>query len=166
MKSLYSKKTRRKRNNIRKSRPTSSTKKNSNYLRKLKIDEEMSKHMVKQISDKTPIVSMGDGIKLLSKSKKHLRKGKVSNAMASLLTAVAVLSATGPFNRHPNIKEKRMSRNYDGRWTGDPDELMKWHINEQFEPSSKIPTRKKSKTIKNKKSNKSKKRNKTIKGKK
>lgn len=68
--------------------------------------------------------------------------------MASILTAVAVLSATGPFNKHPNVNESRMSRDYHGRWTGDPDELMKWHMDEQFNSSLKSINRKKGKSIK------------------
>ena len=118
------------------------TKKNKSYLKKIKLEEELKRNIIKESATKTPVVSMGHGIKLINKSRKQMRKGKVGNALASLLTAVAVLSATGPFNKHERIKEKRMTRKYEGRWTGDPDELMKWHIDEQYKPINYSKTRK------------------------
>ena len=153
MSSVYRKKTRtrKSKSNIKKSR-TRNTRKNVNYLKKLQLEEELSRSIVKQTSAKTPVVSMGHGAKLLTKSKKQLRKGNVGNAMASLLTAVAVLSATGPFTPHPNVKQQRMTKQYEGRWTGDPDELMKWHMDEQFTPSLRQTTRRREKTIKKRES--------------
>lgn len=148
MSSVYRKnktKTRKSKNKIKKPRLT---KKNTSYLKKLKLDEELSRNIIKESSTKTPVVAMGHGVKLLSKSRNQLRKGNIGNAMASILTAVAVLSATGPFNKHPNVSESRMSRDYHGRWTGDPDELMKWHMDEQFNHSLKSINRKKGKSIK------------------
>jgi len=152
MSSSYRKKTSKKRltkynNKIRKNKYRT-VKKNKGYLKKLLLDEEISRNIIKESARKTPVVAMGHGVKLLSKSKKHLKKGNIGNAMASLLTAVAVLSATGPFQQHPNTKTQRMTREYEGRWTGDPDELMKWHMEEQFEPSLKKTTRRKGKTLK------------------
>ena len=128
------------------------TKRNKKYQKKMLLEEQLSKNMIKQMSEKTPVVSMGHGIKLLSKSKKNLRKGNMSNAVASLITAVAVLSATGPFSRHPSVKEQRISKAYEGRWTGDPEELMKWHVDEQYRPKLKtrVKKTKKSKTVKRK----------------
>lgn len=143
-------KTKKNKNRITKKNKLRSTKRNKKYHKKLLLEEQLSKNMIKQISEKTPVVSMGHGIKLLSKSKRNLRKGNMSNAVASLITAVAVLSATGPFSRHPNVKESRVSKPYEGRWTGDPEELMKWHIDEQYRPKLKTKKMKKSKTMKNK----------------
>ena len=130
------------------------TRKNTSYLKKLELDEQLSRNIIKESASKTPVVAMGHGVKLLSKSKKQLRKGNVGNAMASLLTAVAVLSATGPFNKHPNVKEQRMTGKYEGRWTGDPDELLKWHMDKSIEPSFKSTTRRKEKTLKKRQSKK------------
>ena len=114
------------------------------------LEEQLSRNAIKELSEKTPVVSMGHGIKLLKKSKKNLRKGDMRNAFASLITAVAVLSATGPFNQHPNVKEKRLAGEYKGRWTGDPHELAKWHVGTN--PKKKLKTRKeKSKKKPNKK---------------
>jgi len=118
------------------------TKKNKSYLKKIKLEEELKRNLIKESATKTPVVSMGHGIKLINKSRKQLHKGKVGNAMASLLTAVAVLSATGPFNKHERVKEERMTRKHEGRWTGDPDELMKWHMDEQYKPKNYSKTRK------------------------
>jgi hypothetical protein len=81
--------------------------------------------------------------------------------MASLLTAVAVLSATGPFQQHPNVKTNRMTKAYKGRWTGDPEELMKWHVEENFNPSLKQTTRRKGKAKQKTKRKKKKPRSKT-----
>jgi len=138
-------KTRKSQTKVKKSRHT---RKNHRYLKKLQMEEELSKNIVRSNARKTPVVSMSHGTKLLSKSKKQLRSGKIGNAMASLLTAVAVLSATGPISKHPNVKEQRMSGKYEGRWTGDPDELMKWHMDKMFDTSNKIKTRRHGKTVK------------------
>lgn len=139
------------------------TKKNVSYLKKLKLEEELSRSIIEEAASKTPVVAMSHGAKLLTKSKKQLRKGNVGNAMASLLTAVAVLSATGPFSQHPNVKKQRMTREYEGRWTGDPDELMKWHMDEQFKPSLRKTTRKKERNLKKKQNKTEKKQSKTLK---
>ena len=137
------------------------TRKNNSYLKKLQLDEKNSRSIIREYAKKTPIVSMGHSVKLLTKSKKEIRKGNLSNAMASLLTAVAVLSATGPFQQHPNVKTNRMAKSYKGRWTGDPEELMKWHVEENFNPSLKQTTRRKGKAKQKTKRKKKKPRSKT-----
>lgn len=57
-------KTRKTKNKIKKPRLT---KKNTSYLKKLKLDEELSRNIIKESSTKTPVVAMGHGVKLLSK---------------------------------------------------------------------------------------------------
>ena len=142
--------TRKSKKNVKQGNKKSYTRRNKKYYDKLLLEEQLSRNAIKELSEKTPVVSMGHGIKLLKKSKKNLRKGDMRNAFASLITAVAVLSATGPFNQHPNVKEKRLAGEYKGRWTGDPHELAKWHVGTN--PKKKLKTRKeKSKKKPNKK---------------
>lgn len=142
--------TRKSKKSVKQGNKKSYTRRNKKYYDKLLLEEQLSRNAIKELSEKTPVVSMGHGIKLLKKSKKNLRKGDMRNAFASLITAVAVLSATGPFNQHPNVKEKRLAGEYKGRWTGDPHELAKWHVGTN--PKKKLKTRKeKSKKKPNKK---------------
>ena len=132
--------TKKSKKSVKQGNKKSYTRRNKKYYDKLLLEEQLSRNAIKELSEKTPVVSMGHGIKLLKKSKKNLRKGDMRNAFASLITAVAVLSATGPFNQHPNVKEKRLAGEYKGRWTGDPHELAKWHVGTN--PKKKLKTRK------------------------
>ena len=131
--------TRKSKRNIKRGNKKNYTRRNKKYYDKLLLEQQLSHNAIKELSEKTPVVAMGHGFKLLKKGKKNLRKGNMRNAFASLITAVAVLSATGPFNQHPNVKEKRLAGEYKGRWTGDPHELAKWHVGTN--PKKKIKTR-------------------------
>ena len=122
---------------------------NKKYYDKLLLEQQLRYNAIKELSEKTPVVSMGHGFKLLKKGKNHLRKGNMRNAFEALLTAGMIFSVTGPFNQHPNVKEKRLAGEYKGRWTGDPHELAKWHVGTN--PKKKL------KTIVEKQKNKSKK---------
>jgi len=115
---------------------------NRKYHKKLSKIEEIVNKNVKNYSNATPIVSMGHGLKLLKQSKSNLKQGKLSKAMLSFMTAMAVVSAVGPFEKHGLTKEQRMSRAYEGRWTGDVDELMKWHIDNKRESQNRRTRRK------------------------
>lgn len=110
---------------------------NRKYHKKLSKIEEIVNKNVKNYSNATPVVSMGHGLKLLKQSKSNLKQGKLSKAMLSFMTAMAVVSAVGPFEKHGLTKEQRMSRAYEGRWTGDVDELMKWHIDNKRESQNR-----------------------------
>ena len=131
--------TRKSKRNIKRGNKKNYTRRNKKYYDKLLLEQQLSHNAIKELSEKTPVVAMGHGFKLLKKGKKNLRKGNMRNAFASLITAVAVLSATGPFNQHPNVKEKRLAGEYKGRWTGDPHELAKWHVGTK--PKKKLKTR-------------------------
>jgi hypothetical protein len=131
--------TRKSKRSIKQGNKNSYTRRNKKYYDKLLLEQQLSHNAMKELSEKTPVVSMGHGFKLLKKGKKNLRKGNMRNAFASLITAVAVLSATGPLNQHPNVKEKRLAGEYKGRWTGDPHELAKWHVGTN--PKKKLKTR-------------------------
>ena len=115
---------------------------NRKYHKKLSKIEEIVNKNVKNYSNATPVVSMGHGLKLLKQSKSNLKQGKLSKAMLSFMTAMAVVSAVGPFEKHGLTKEQRMSRAYEGRWTGDVDELMKWHIDNKRESQNRRTRRK------------------------
>jgi len=110
---------------------------NRKYHKRLSKIEEIVNKNVKNYSNATPVVSMGHGLKLLKQSKSNLKQGKLSKAMLSFMTAMAVVSAVGPFEKHGLTKEQRMSRAYEGRWTGDIDELMKWHIDNKRESQNR-----------------------------
>ena len=110
---------------------------NRKYHKRLSKIEEIVNKNVKNYSNATPVVSMGHGLKLLKQSKSNLKQGKLSKAMLSFMTAMAVVSAVGPFEKHGLTKEQRMSRAYEGRWTGDVDELMKWHIDNKRESQNR-----------------------------
>ena len=111
---------------------------NKKYNDKLLLNQQLRYNAIKELSEKTPVVSMGHGFKLLKKGKNHLRKGNMRNAFEALVTAGMILSVTGPFNQHPNVKEKRLAGEYKGRWTGDPHELAKWHVGTN--PKKKLKT--------------------------
>ena len=118
---------------------------NRKYQKKLSKVDKMVKKSMKEQSDKQAVISMGHGLKLLKRSKANLRKGDLSKAMLSFMTAMAVVSAVGPFNKHELVKEQRMSKMYEGRWTGDVDELMKWHIDNKREKMNRRTRRYKKK---------------------
>ena len=118
------------------------------YNKKLSKIEEIVNKNVKNYSKATPVVSMGHGLKLLKQSKSNLKQGKISKAMLSFMTAMAVVSAVGPFEKHDLTKEQRMSRAYEGRWTGDVDELMKWHIDNKRTSQNRLTRRKNHKKTK------------------
>ena len=128
--------TRKSKKTVKQGNKKSYTRRNKKYYDKLLLEEQLSRNAIKELSEKTPVVAMGHGIKLLKKSKKNLRKGDMRNAFASLITAVAVLSATGPFNQHPNVKEKRLASEYKGRWTSQGDQGQCAEIGDQMEIDS------------------------------
>ena len=141
--------TRKSKRSIKQGNKNSYTRRNKKYYDRLLLKQQLRYNAIKELSEKTPVVSMGHGFKLLKKGKNHLRKGNMRNAFEALLTAGMIFSVTGPFNQHPNVKEKRLAGEYKGRWTGDPHELAKWHVGTN--PKKKL------KTIVEKQKNKSKK---------
>lgn len=150
-KSRNSRKSQKSRKIIKKGNQKKFTRRNKKYLKKLQLEEQVSRSVIKKFSEKKPVVSMSHVVPLLKKSKRNLRKGNITAATMQLLTVLSIVSTLT--DQHPNIKEKRLPRKHVGPWTGDPHQLLKYGAEIPFKKENK--TRKKeriksSRTKKNK----------------
>jgi|APSaa5957512535_1039671.scaffolds.fasta_scaffold24845_2 hypothetical protein len=133
------KKSQKSRKIIKKGNQKKFTRRNKEYYKKLQLEEEVSKSVIKKFSEKKPVVSMSHVVPLLKKSKRNLRKGNIPAATMQLLTVLSIVSTLT--DQHPNIKEKRLPRKHVGQWTGDPHQLLKYGAEINLKKASK--TRKK-----------------------